>query len=233
MNPDIRIQYLQSQQQYYKFFAQSSVVKNDPDLYDYKRKMTSEMQLRIIRDIHKPILIFGLMFGAVRMIKSGYSQPVICGLMWAAFHVHSLYNTSMRFPFEVAYPAHPIVIEKRNEAIRRWWYYDPEIIKFELEYLNKKVYKDGYKREFETSKGNKYQVAIEDSELFINCIDDFENIFEFKKDVLLDNNLMDVLSPEDFASHKKIGEWVPFNLYSREYLLSISGFLRRIFKAGV
>jgi len=68
------------------------------------------------------------------------------------------------------------------------------------------VYKDGYKREFETSKGNKYQVAIEDSELFINCIDDFENIFEFKKDVLLDNNLMDVLSPEDFASHKKIGE---------------------------
>ena len=81
MNPDIRIQYLQSQQQYYKFFAQSSVVKNDPDLYDYKRKMTSEMQLRIIRDIHKPILIFGLMFGAVRMIKSGYSQPVICGLM--------------------------------------------------------------------------------------------------------------------------------------------------------
>ena len=106
----------------------------------------------------------------------------------------------------VAYPAHPYVNDKRQIAIARWWwYYHPEIMKFELEYLNKKVYKDGFKKQFETPEGYRYEIAVEKGETFINCIDDFESIFHFSKEVLNDNEFMDVLWPEDLKEHKAIG----------------------------
>jgi hypothetical protein len=125
--------------------------------------------------------------------------------MAAAFNLGAIYNTNARFPFEIAYPAHPLVIEKRMEAIKNCCLYDPKIIKYELEYLNKKVFKDGYSEKFTTKSGYKYEVAVEDQQLYINCIDDFDKVFEFDKSVLEENSLMDVVCPEQFPAHKSIG----------------------------
>lgn len=72
--------------------------------------------------------------------------------------------------------------------------------------MNKKVFKEGYKKQFANEGGYKYEIAVENGETYINCIDEFEKVFEFSQDVLTDNKLMDVLSPEDFQSHKHIGK---------------------------
>ena len=41
--------------------------------------------------------------------------------------------------FEVGYPAHPFIIQKRSEVINSVCYYYPAILKNEIEYLHTKV----------------------------------------------------------------------------------------------
>ena len=182
-------------------------IKNDPTLYDYRRKIKSELQYQVLRNIHYPILTFGVVYGLVRTVKSGYWQAVIWAAGATGYVISSFYNTSARFAFEVAYPAHPSVIERRELAIQKWFKYQPEIIKFELEYLNKFVFKDGYKREFTTPEGLKYSIAVEDGNTYINCTDNFEDIFGFRKSVLEENKLMDILTPDSDEKHKHIGKF--------------------------
>lgn len=99
-----------------------------------------------------------------------------------------------------------------------------------MEYLGKKVYKDGYSKQFKTPKGHRYEIAIEDGETYINCIDEFDKIFQFSKDVLQDNQFMDMLCPEEFPAHKRIGKYFSNDniSYSRQYIQRIQGFRRRI-----
>jgi hypothetical protein len=203
---DLRMQYLRAQVEYFKFFIYSHEARNDPNLYEYRKRIQSEVQYYILRHIHYPLIISGAVYGLIRTVRSGFMSAAIWAIGSGVFVLNSIYNTGAKYPFELAYPAHPIVIEKRNFAINTWWYYDPEIIKFELEYLNKKVFKDGFKKQFTNKGGYKYEIAVENGETYINCIDEFDKVFEFSQDVLKDNKLMDVLSPEDFQSHKHIGK---------------------------
>lgn len=199
-----RSQYVTAQRKYFKFFIHNYDVKNDPDLYDYRRRIKSELQYLQLRNLPYPIIMFGIVYGLIRTVKSGRLSAIICAAGTSLFSIHSIYNMSGNFAFELSYPAHPLVKEQREEAIKYWWYHDPNIIKYELEYLGKKVHKDGYARQFESPKGHKYEIAVDEGETYINWVDNFEDIFEFSQDALKDNKLMDMLSPEDFESHKNI-----------------------------
>jgi hypothetical protein len=74
---DARIRYIHSQKDYFKFFSNSYLIKNDPDLYDYRRKLKSEIQLVILKRIHSNFLAFGVVYGIVRLLKSGRSSALI------------------------------------------------------------------------------------------------------------------------------------------------------------
>lgn len=203
---DLRVQYMMAQNEYFKFFLKHYKVKNDPSLYDYRRRIKSEIQHHVLNNIHLPVLFSVGVYGLIRQVKSGVWSAATWAIITGLYCVNSFYNTGSKFPFEAAYPAHPLVAEKRDEAIHRWWFYQPEIIKHELEYLNKKAFTDGYKKQFQTDKGDKYEIAIENGETYINCIDDFDKIFGFTQSALEDNKLMDILSPEDFPIHRAIGK---------------------------
>ena len=82
---------------------------------------------------------------------------------------------------------------------------------------HKPVYPDGYKKSFSTQKGQDYEISVKDSELYIDWGDHFESVFEFRKDVLEQNNLLDVIIPEQIESHKDIG----MDVYD-VYILNIS-----------
>ena len=134
---DLRYQYLKAQNQYFKFFLKNHEARNDPSLYDYRRKIKSEIQLHVLRNIHLALFGTAIIYGGVRLVRSGIWSAILWAGGTGLYILNSLYNTGARYPFEIAYPPHPLVAEKREEAINRWWYYQPEIIKFELEYLNK------------------------------------------------------------------------------------------------
>ncbi|CAI2373052.1 unnamed protein product [Moneuplotes crassus] len=219
---DLRIQYLKAQNDYFKYFLKNHKVKNDPELYDYRRRIKSEIHHHVLSNIYHPVILGVVVYGVIRPLKSGYLSALTCALIAAGYSLNSLYNTGARFPFEAAYPAHPLVAEKRDDTINRCCYYQPEIIKFELEYLNKKAFKDGYKKQFQTENGHKYEIAVDEGETYINCIDKFDEVFGFRQEALKDNKLMDVLSPEEFPDHKAIVSSM-FSVYkdfSEEYLRS-------------
>lgn len=144
-----RIQYLTSQMEYFNFFAYSIDSKQDSTLYKYRKKLRSEMQWIIMSNLHYPIVLSTGLYFITRQLKSGHMSAVISAAGIGLYTIHALHNTSVKFPFELAYPAHPLVVARRKTAIEKCWYYDPEIIKFELEYLNKYAFKDGYTRKFE------------------------------------------------------------------------------------
>lgn len=114
-----RIQYIRSQKEYFSFFAYSREAKKDTTLYDYRRKLRSEMQLLLLRTIHYPLLSFGVVYFITRQLKSGYLSALVCGGLSAAFVMNSIHNTGCHYPFEIAYPAHPLVNEKRQVAIAK------------------------------------------------------------------------------------------------------------------
>ena len=84
------------------------------------------------------------------------------------------------------------------------------------------MFKDGYKKQFRTTQGHSYEIAVEDGETYINWIDEFEKIFGFSQDALKENKFMDLLSPEDFDLHKSIGNLLfDLILYSKWYVLNL------------
>ena len=82
------------------------------------------------------------------------------------------------------------------------------------------MFKDGFKKQFKTEKGYQYEIAVEEGETYINCMDEFDKIFGFSQNVLKDNKLMDILSPEEFDSHKTIvsNMYSVYKEFSDEYL---------------
>ena len=96
-------------------------------------------------------------------------------------------------------------------------YYYPQILKNEIEYLHRKIYpkldakdaeehvKTRYEREF-TVRGNKrLKLIVDQAQIFLQCIDPFEEIFEVSRDIVGKNiELTDLLEPTMFESHKEV-----------------------------
>ena len=114
-----RIKYLRSQLDYFKFFAYSSEAKADNIVYQYRQKMKSEIQWVMISNIHTPILGGGLIYALTRQLKSGYTTAAISGTCVGLFILSSFHNTHANRAFEIAYPAHPLVIQRRKQTIEK------------------------------------------------------------------------------------------------------------------
>ena len=74
---DLRFQYLKAQNEYFKYFLKNHNVKNDPSLYDYRRKIKSEIQHHILKNIHYALLSTAVVYGLIRTIKSGAWSAII------------------------------------------------------------------------------------------------------------------------------------------------------------
>ena len=59
-------------------------------------------------------------------------------------------------------------------------------------------------KEEENRKLLKFKIIVEDGELFLQCIDPFEEIFEISKDAIENLELTELLDPYMFESHRDI-----------------------------
>jgi hypothetical protein len=124
-------------------------------------------------------------------------------LYWA----YSKSHTYQQKIFEVGYPAHPLILDKRRKCINSCCFFAPSMIKNEIEFMHSKI--DGIKSEedlleklddqenkfekvFTTGQlgislmkdkktvnqnGKQFKIVVEHGELFLECIDSFEDIF--------------------------------------------------------
>ena len=75
-------------------------------------------------------------------------------------------------------------------------------------------------KEDEAKKMLKFKIIVEEGELYLQCIDPFEQIFEISKDAIENLELTDLLDPFMFDSHRDIINAL-FEVYyhlSQEYL---------------
>lgn len=136
--------------------------------------------------------------------------PIYFG-MPLAYWIYSKSLMTMPSLFELGYPAHPWIIERRRRAINKACFFAPSMLKNEIEYMHGKISgvmsqeqlakileenkEDAhrYEKEFETGsvglsmimgkkarkqEGKKFRVVVEHGELYLECIDPFEEIFE-------------------------------------------------------
>ena len=62
-----------------------------------------------------------------------------------------------------------------------------------------------YEREFTVRGGKKFKLIVDDGQIYLKCIDKFEDIFEVSRDVVGKNiELTDLLEPSIFDSHKEV-----------------------------
>ena len=119
--------------------------------------------------------------------------------------------------FEIGYPAHPFIFEKRSQVINNICYYHPQILKNEIEYLHRKIYpkqdekdalehlKTRYEREFSVRGGKRFKLIVDQAQIYLQCIDPFEDIFEVSREIVGKNiELTDLLEPTMFESHKEV-----------------------------
>jgi hypothetical protein len=62
-----------------------------------------------------------------------------------------------------------------------------------------------YEREFTVRGGKRFKLIVDDGQVYLKCIDKFEDIFEVSRDVVGKNiELTDLLEPSIFDSHKEV-----------------------------
>ena len=147
-------------------------------------------------------------------------------LLYWAYAKSATYQQKL---FEIGYPAHPSIIEKRRKCINSCCFFAPSMIKNEIEYMHAKI--DGISQEsdmiekgdenkfektFKTGNlgisllkkdkpnGKEFKIIVEHGELYLSCIDSFEEIFEVKRDLVEKVELTNVLDPYMFDNHRDI-----------------------------
>jgi hypothetical protein len=97
-------------------------------------------------------------------------------------------------------------------------YYHPQILKNEIEYLHSKLSQkqkqqaeegnhmdSRYEREFAVRGGKRFKLIVDQGQVFLQCIDRFEDIFEVSREIVgRDIELTDLLEPGMFDSHKEV-----------------------------
>ena len=136
--------------------------------------------------------------------------------------------------WEVGYPAHPVILEQRRKAVNKCCFFAPQMIKHEIEYMHakidginskedliskveskdtsnsiEKVFKTGQValvKQKDESKGKEFKIIVEHGELYLECVDSFEEIFEINKK-LIDpekTELTSILDAYLFQNHRDI-----------------------------
>ena len=65
--------------------------------------------------------------------------------------------------------------------------------------------KTRYEREFSVRGGKRFKLIVDQAQIYIQCIDPFEDIFEVSREIVGKNiELTDLLEPTMFDSHKEV-----------------------------
>ena len=174
-----------------------------------------------------------LLYGLTRRLKKYSQYDILYFAVPYIFMQNGLFNVNSKAIVESGYPAHPWIVERRTKLLSDTCYLYPAILKNEIEYLHSKLIQNDPKsdhkieREFRTGavtldsykgsskeskgsetadkpKGKRFKFVIDEGQLFLQCIDPFEEVLEIKKDAIQELELMDVLEPTLFDNHKDI-----------------------------
>jgi hypothetical protein len=124
----------------------------DEVLYSYKRKLQKEIQWRLLSS-QAPAVLFGtFLFFLTRRLKKKSSADFLYFLSGWAFINYGMFVEQQHKLFEISYPAHPVIFEKRTHVLNSVCYYHPQIVKNEIEFLHRKLAKAYHKAEEEGKK---------------------------------------------------------------------------------
>lgn len=171
--------------------------KNDPLIYQYRTKISKAIQWEVIKT--QPLsMLCGLgMYRMVSSLKGKKLTPFVNGFLVWVYTSYSQYYSNGHTTWERGFPAHPYISQKRLEVMRKVGFYNPSMMKYEIEYLSKQVGEE-YKREFKNGREKRYEILLdEDHQMYFNCVDSFEEIFGFSREITQTNDFLDLLDPYD------------------------------------
>ena len=85
-------------------------------------------------------------------MKKKSSADFLYFLSGWAFINYGMFVEQQHKLFEISYPAHPVIFEKRTHVLNSVCYYHPQIVKNEIEFLHRKLAKAYHKAEDVVSK---------------------------------------------------------------------------------
>lgn len=50
----------------------------------------------------------------------------------------------------------------------------------------------------------RFKIVVQEGKVFVKCIDSFEDVFQVSKQLLKDAELIEILTPNTFDSHKEV-----------------------------
>lgn len=202
------------------------VPPGDEVLYKYKRKLQKEIQWRIITNQAPPVIFGACLFLLTRRLKQKSATDFLYFLSGYVFVNYGIFVEQQPKLFEIGYPAHPYIFEKRSQVLNMVCYYHPQILKNEIEYLHRKIHKPikpeekakeeveteeqkeeetKYEKEFRNKHGKRFKLIVDQGQVYLRCIDNFEDIFEVSREIIgKDIELTDLLEPAVFDSHKEV-----------------------------
>ena len=134
------------------------------------------------------------MFKLTRRLKKSSGTDMLYFLAPYLYANYGIFCVEQRTIFEMGYPAHPYVIEKRMSVVNKTCFSYPQIIKNEIEYMHTKL-SDHHRvlAEAKADMGEEKEKKKEGQEVADDTILKFERVFtigevssDYKK--LLDKN---------------------------------------------
>jgi hypothetical protein len=174
-----------------------------------------------------------LLYLLTRSLKRKQSSDIQYFLFPWTYTNYSIYLGENKKLFEKGFPAHPFIQECRTNVINKSCFSYPQIVKNEIEYLHTKLCQKTGKdsetsveREFEIGnsasydykkllthkgvfepqkqQGPRFKIIVEEGEVFFQCVDSFEEVFQVSKEMVSHMEITDLLDPYLFDNHKDI-----------------------------
>lgn len=208
---------------------------DDQVLYKYQRRLWTDLQWSILSGLPVGC-IFGLMcLKTVGLFKKRSTLDIpLYFMLPVSYWIWCKKRTHANKLFEHGYPAHPTILEKRRKTINQCCFFAPQMVKNEIEYMHAKIdgisseedliskvesndtsntiektFKTGQvglKKQEDESKGKEFKIIVEHGELYLECVDSFEEVFEINKKMIDSEKteLTSILDAYLFQNHRDI-----------------------------
>lgn len=136
------LEVLQSLNAYGSFFLYMHT--DDDILFAYQRRIWKELQWNVFSGAPVGLTFAYAALRCVRLFKKsgGFDIPIYFG-MPLLYWVYSKSHIYQQKIFEIGFPAHPLIVEKRRKCINSCCFFAPSMIKNEIEFMHAKI--DGIK----------------------------------------------------------------------------------------
>jgi len=112
----------------------------DDTIYLYKKKVIAALQFGVLFRLPPTIFWSYLIAKGVRNMKKHGPMdfPIYMGIPMLVFLWFDKFECSLK-AFEIGFPAHPQIIEKRRKIINSCCFFAPSMVKYDIEYMHKKI----------------------------------------------------------------------------------------------